>query len=519
MDIRPGNAWWQGRRQEQQDAFGFAGFDDAVLRTHGGVLMVLADGMGGMSGGREASRIAVEHFMAAYRQKPAQEDIPTALERALAAANRAVYELALTREGEGEVGTTLVAAVVHEGSVHWISVGDSRLYLYQAAGDTLTLCTEDHTQGNELLEQVARGALTRAAAEADPDFHALVSFLGLRDIPKVDRSVRPLPLTAGDRLLLVSDGVYGTLAESDIGMLLRDEAQHAAEALIRAVKERAGAGQDNATATVIAFGDALPPTRIAHAPALSAGTRSTAAPAPTQRRRRIGKGLTRGIAALALLLIGIGIGLYLSMPLAPPPEPAVGEVDEMEAGTVPEPPTETFYLDPPDEDEAGEAPQQAEGPPAEEEAGTDSQSRDAQPEGPQSPPREALDTPPGALTLDQPEHDQQTPSERESTAAPRGQPSHRRDVPVTPAAQAPEPPKPPAQSVDGKTESGGPPVEDRRPLEQSDQPKTESAAESERKRRWWWPFGGRNSDKEGNPPDDGSGSDSDAADSPWMENF
>jgi len=359
MEIKPGNDWWQGRREEQQDAFGFVGFDQPGLRTHGGVLMVLADGMGGMSGGREASRAAVEHFMAAYSQKTAQEDIPAALERALLAANRAVYELALSREGEGEVGTTLVAAVVHQDEAHWISVGDSRLYLYQADGDTLTLCTEDHTQGNELLELVARGELTRAEAEADPDYQALVSFLGLRQIPKIDRSVRPRRLALGDRLLLVSDGVYGTLAERDIAMLLRDDAQPAAEALLRAVKDRAGPSQDNATATVIALGDALPPTRSARVGTpepVPGGTWQ-----PSSQRGRAGAGLQSLVwrnrlfwpaVAVVLLLLVVAIGFYLAVD-KPGPELAAGAGGSAtDDPTQPDPDRETFYVDEPNQQSA-----------------------------------------------------------------------------------------------------------------------------------------------------------------------
>jgi protein phosphatase len=90
MDIRPGNAQWQGTRGEQQDAFGFVGFEDPALSAHGGVLVVLADGMGGMSNGRQAGRLACERMMTAYAEKGADEPIGRALERALAAATQAV---------------------------------------------------------------------------------------------------------------------------------------------------------------------------------------------------------------------------------------------------------------------------------------------------------------------------------------------------------------------------------------------------------------------------------------------
>jgi PPM family protein phosphatase len=251
MEIQPGNAQWQGARDEQQDAFGFLGFDHPALRAHGGVLLVLADGMGGLSGGRQASRLAVERMMAAYAAKRPDEPIPAALERALQAANQAVYDLACAREGEGQVGTTLVAVVACGAQLHWVGVGDSRLYHYRAADDTLTQCTDDHTYANQLLRQVAEGLLSPEAAAADPDRQALASFLGLARIPEIDRNLHPVDLAPGDRLLVLSDGVYGVVPEAELKTLVRQDPQAAAEALIQALQDAARPDQDNATAALL----------------------------------------------------------------------------------------------------------------------------------------------------------------------------------------------------------------------------------------------------------------------------
>jgi PPM family protein phosphatase len=345
MDPRPGNDTTQGKRDEQQDAFGFSSFQDTALRSHGGVLAVLADGMGGMSNGRAASQTAVDHMLAAYARKEPRESIPQALMRSLGDANAAVYALAASREGEGEVGTTLVACVVHQGEAYWLSVGDSRLYLYQAANDTLTACTLDHTRTNQLLARVARGELTRAEAEADPDGPALVSFLGLREIPDIDRSLRPRRLAPGDRLLLVSDGVYNTLAERDIALLLRNDAQAAAEALIKAVVQRDAPNQDNATAVVLALGELTqaaspPPAKTLHAagaPAAAAPTGAAARAAKAPKRSSPLKPLALGAGALLLLAVGVGIGVLVG-PLVPRPEtPETPETPVMAAEPPPPP--------------------------------------------------------------------------------------------------------------------------------------------------------------------------------------
>ncbi|AUB81612.1 PP2C family protein-serine/threonine phosphatase [Candidatus Thiodictyon syntrophicum] len=313
MDIQPGNAQWQGTRDEQQDAFGFLGFDHPALRAHGGVLLVLADGMGGMSGGRQASRLAVERMMAAYGAKQADESIPRALERSLQAANQAVYALACAREGEGEVGTTLVALVARGAELHWVGVGDSRLYHYRAADDTLIQCTDDHTYANQLLRQVAAGTLSPEAAAGDPDRQALASFLGLAQIPAIDRNLHPVHLAPGDRLLLVSDGVYGVLPEADLKALVRQDPQAAADALIQAVRALARPEQDNATAALLGLAEdgherGSAPGRPARPAAPATGAR------PAWRRRPVIAAL---LALLLAALLGLSLGWKYLQPAAP----------------------------------------------------------------------------------------------------------------------------------------------------------------------------------------------------------
>lgn len=251
MELHPGNAQWIGRRAEQQDAFGFAGFTADRHRGAGEVLVVLADGMGGMEAGGAASRLAVHTMMAAYGQRAPDESIPAALGRALAETNEAVYALACRGAGEGNTGTTLVAAVVQEGQLHWSAAGDSRLYLYRAADGSLTQCTQDHNRRADLMDEVAAGRMSREQAETDPDGAALTSFIGLAEVPRVDSNLSPLTLGAGDRLLLLSDGVHGVLSPQEIAATLTLEAQAAADALIAAVKAKGLEVQDNATVAML----------------------------------------------------------------------------------------------------------------------------------------------------------------------------------------------------------------------------------------------------------------------------
>ncbi|MBK1720488.1 PP2C family protein-serine/threonine phosphatase [Thiocystis violacea] len=264
LSLHPGNAQWIGQRAEQQDAFGFVGCEARGGRQTGDVLVVLADGMGGLRQGGEASRLAVRTFLA-QAAASANAPVATTLANALHAANQAVNALARATEGEGEVGTTLIAAAVREGRLDWIGVGDSRLYLYRAADRSLTPCNDSHNLEHRLWPRVIAGHLTPEDIAADPDRDALTSFLGLPEIPETDASVRPLPLEPGDRLLLCSDGVDGVLSRDELKALLPGDPQSAAETLIARLRERALEYQDNATVAILACepmpGETTVPTR------------------------------------------------------------------------------------------------------------------------------------------------------------------------------------------------------------------------------------------------------------------
>lgn len=304
--LRPGNAQWLGARQEQQDAFGFAGCDAQGTSLPEGVLVALADGMGGLRQGRAASQTAVRTLLASYAAQPPEIPVPEALARALEAANQAVYQLARETEGEGAVGTTLVAAAVRADALFWTSVGDSRLYLYRGADGSLTSCTEDHTLANDLWTQVATGELAPDALAAHSDRNVLTSFLGLAEIPRVERSRRPLALQPGDRLLLCTDGVHGVLSPEELGAPLAGPPQAAAEALIAALRARGLAHQDNATVALLAC------------EAIAPGSPRTKTP-----RISVWRGWLGAVAVLLPLGLGAAWLAWHDRPTQPPePSPA-----------------------------------------------------------------------------------------------------------------------------------------------------------------------------------------------------
>ena len=175
-----------------------------------------------------------------------------ALLRALQVANAAVLQRASALGAVGNSGTTLAAAVIHDGGLHWASVGDTRVYLHRAG--RLTQLTVDHGYERILNRQVAAGDISAEAAADHPERRALTSYLGLDTVTEIDRTVKPLPLQPGDRVVLCTDGVHGVIAAEDIGRVLDEHSSGAAQALVDAVLARRRTTQDNATVTLMDFG-------------------------------------------------------------------------------------------------------------------------------------------------------------------------------------------------------------------------------------------------------------------------
>lgn len=249
MIVLPGNCQHIGARSSQQDAFGFSDKDDLAFVAHGGVLAVVADGMGGMAHGGEASHMAVRAFLQSYMVKSADETVPKALRRALDEANQAVISLAYQADEEN-VGTTLVAAVIHGNALHWVSIGDSRLYLWRDR--QLTQLSADHIYANDLDRDAANGNISREDAENHPERRSLTSYLGLTPLDLIDHNPQHFPLFGGDRLLLCSDGLYVALVESEIAPLFNLDSQQTAEDMVALVLAKNRPGQDNLTVAILA---------------------------------------------------------------------------------------------------------------------------------------------------------------------------------------------------------------------------------------------------------------------------
>jgi len=226
-----------GARHYQQDSIGLADPEDHAFLAHGGFLAVLCDGMGGMEHGDVASQTAVRAILDAYAKKLPAESIPAALERAARKANEQVIAAALNLGLKEGVGTTLVAAVLHNGYLYFVSVGDSAIY--HVRGGDLHMVNRPHVFANLLDQAAERGQISRSEAAQHPERESLTSFIGIHDLHEIDLNTDPRPVAAGETILLASDGLFDNLYIDEIVDTIRSgPLVAAADRLVERVQAR-----------------------------------------------------------------------------------------------------------------------------------------------------------------------------------------------------------------------------------------------------------------------------------------
>ncbi|HKE58963.1 MAG TPA: Stp1/IreP family PP2C-type Ser/Thr phosphatase [Pyrinomonadaceae bacterium] len=238
--------------------------DPDVLQRKG-VLIVVADGMGGHTAGEVASGLAVEVVSRAYYDDSG--DPRSALETAFHKANLAIHNEAEKDASKNGMGTTCTALVLQNGTAISAHVGDSRLYLIRDG--SIYLMTEDHSA---VMEMVKAGLITLEQARHHPEKNVILRAMGSH--PEVDVTTwqEPFPVRAGDRFLLCSDGLYDLVQDDEIKRIVSlSVPQTACENLISLAKERGG--HDNITVGIVNLkpqgGDEssdVPETRTAETP-------------------------------------------------------------------------------------------------------------------------------------------------------------------------------------------------------------------------------------------------------------
>lgn len=228
-------------RQENQDRW-------RIEPTQG--LFLVADGMGGRLAGGLAAQQVVDRLPALLTQHlGSRTDLaaPEATEQVLAALramSEQLWQASTGQPGLEGMGTTVLLVLVRQTHALVAWLGDSQAYLLRAGH--LKQVTRDHTIVQLLLET---GEITPEEAATHPARGQVTRFVGMpgEALPEA----RVVPLLAGDRLFLCTDGVTRMLSERELLTIL--QCSQEPDVVCRQVIEAANAagGTDNMTALLV----------------------------------------------------------------------------------------------------------------------------------------------------------------------------------------------------------------------------------------------------------------------------
>jgi len=209
-------------------------------RSKGSVLGLVADGMGGKSGGRKAADQVLLTCKQIYERFVPLEDDPGELLKQLVTESHLMIKLtAITSEEEPH--STLAAYCISPNlECHVVHAGDSRVYHFRGAD--LVRRTVDHSFVQRLIDE---GKITEEAANTHPQSNLLTGCLGTHADPPltlwhIDR------LEPGDSLLACSDGLWHYFTPKELGAIVHAlQPREASEMLVSKARQRARGGGDN----------------------------------------------------------------------------------------------------------------------------------------------------------------------------------------------------------------------------------------------------------------------------------
>lgn len=232
----------KGDREYQQDQVALIQHQ----HVNGCLLGVVADGMGGLSGGRKASDQVILTARQLFERYDPEVDKPADLLKQLLHDAHMVIKL-IAVSAEQQPHSTIAAFIINPaGDCHWLHSGDSRLYHFK--GTELVTRTRDHSLVQKMVD---RGEITEEEANTHPKANILIGCAGVAEDPPVDTHSIPL-LRAGDALLACSDGVWHYFTDKELGSVMSAlSARDASEFLITKARARARGHGDNLSLIVI----------------------------------------------------------------------------------------------------------------------------------------------------------------------------------------------------------------------------------------------------------------------------
>lgn len=232
-----------GGRSENQDSYGYSD-------TPYGFVVTVCDGMGGGPGGKTASSIAVSEIISGIKEGNSDDTATNIVIKAIRRANLAIIEAGNITPALKGMGSTCTVLLISEESVIVAHVGDSRVY--QLRGKNKVFRTFDHSMVFDLVKQKV---ITEEQARLSAQSNVITRALGIKSDIEVD--VTELPYDTGDRFLLTTDGIHGSVSETELIEMASDK-KHALGIVTDEIAttidgkgRNEGGGHDNLTIAII----------------------------------------------------------------------------------------------------------------------------------------------------------------------------------------------------------------------------------------------------------------------------
>ena len=231
-----------GGRSENQDSYGYHD-------TPFGLLVVVCDGMGGGPAGKTASSMAVSEILAGVMESESDSTPKDVLQKAIQRANLALLDAVADNPDLSGMGTTCTALLLNEQSAIMAHVGDSRIYQLRRHGKVFR--TFDHSLVFDLVKQKV---ITEEQARLSDQSNIITRALGMK--PELEIDIEERPYKKGDRFLLCTDGIHGTMPEKELIALAtqRGELGKVVDGIAAMVDENGkknGSGHDNLTLVIV----------------------------------------------------------------------------------------------------------------------------------------------------------------------------------------------------------------------------------------------------------------------------
>jgi serine/threonine protein phosphatase PrpC len=239
--IEAGTAQHIGDRKEQQDRVALF----AAPNAPGHMMAVVADGMGGKSGGAIAAEQVIRSSKMLFEEFFPGNDIKAMLEAVVNEAHTVIKLSAVSSEKEPH--STFAAIVISPQKAVWAHVGDSRLYRF--SGPNYAERTKDHSYVERLVDD---GLITPEEAKNHKMSNVLVNVLGSKNAMPYITFGEHNDLAPGDSFLLCSDGLWHYFSDIELSVAVgASTPRQASELLIRKARERAHGHGDNVSFAIV----------------------------------------------------------------------------------------------------------------------------------------------------------------------------------------------------------------------------------------------------------------------------